>query len=146
SVGSHPGGRTMAMRRRWLSRTVSSEWVLAGAVCLVLATLLVPLSAPWIDLGLALSLALSVTLLVAARGAREALALSSFPTALLVSTLFRLALNVSSTRLALSEGHAGRVIEAFGAFVIRGDYVVGAVIFAILTLIQFLVVTKGAER
>jgi len=125
---------------------VSAELGLALAVALILATLLVPLPAAVIDVGLALNLACSVTMLVAALGAREVLSVSAFPTALLVTTLFRLALNVSSTRLALSEGHAGRVIEAFGEFVVRGDYVVGAVVFAILTLIQFLVVTKGAER
>ncbi|HLT28609.1 MAG TPA: flagellar biosynthesis protein FlhA [Myxococcaceae bacterium] len=134
------------LRRGWFEGRISAEWVLALAVSMVLATLLIPLPPAWVDLGIALSLALSVTLLVASLGAREALQVSAFPTALLVTTLFRLALNVASTRLALSEGHAGRVIEAFGTFVIRGDYVVGAVVFAILALIQFLVVTKGAER
>ncbi len=124
----------------------SSEGVLAVAMAAVLGALIVPLP-PWLlDLGLALNLVVAVSLLVAALQARDALRVTSFPTLLLFTTLFRLALNVSSTRLALAEGHAGDIIQAFGEFVVRGDYVVGAVIFAILTLVQFLVVAKGAER
>jgi type III secretion protein V len=124
----------------------SSDVVLAVAMAAVLGALIIPLP-PWLlDLGLAINLAAAVALLVAALYARDALKLTSFPTLLLFTTLFRLALNVSSTRLALAEGHAGEIIQAFGEFVVRGDYVVGAVIFAILTLVQFLVVAKGAER
>lgn len=124
----------------------SSDVVLAVAMAAVLGALIIPLP-PWLlDLGLAVNLAAAVALLVAALYARDALQVTSFPTLLLFTTLFRLALNVSSTRLALAEGHAGEVIQAFGEFVVRGDYVVGAVLFAILTLVQFLVVAKGAER
>ncbi|MFL5351267.1 type III secretion system export apparatus subunit SctV [Archangium sp.] len=124
----------------------SSDVVLAVAMAAVLGALIIPLP-PWLlDLGLAINLAAAVALLVAALYAKDALKVTSFPTLLLFTTLFRLALNVSSTRLALAEGHAGEVIQAFGEFVVRGDYVVGAVIFAILTLVQFLVVAKGAER
>jgi type III secretion protein V len=124
----------------------SSDVVLAAAMAAVLGALIIPLP-PWLlDLGLAINLAVAVALLVAALYARDALKVTSFPTLLLFTTLFRLALNVSSTRLALAEGHAGDVIQAFGEFVVRGDYIVGAVLFAILTLVQFLVVAKGAER
>jgi type III secretion protein V len=124
----------------------SSDVVLAVAMAAVLGALIIPLP-PWLlDLGLAVNLAAAVSLLVAALYARDALKVTAFPTLLLFTTLFRLALNVSSTRLALAEGHAGEVIQAFGEFVVRGDYVVGAVLFAILTLVQFLVVAKGAER
>ncbi len=124
----------------------SSEVVLAVAMAAVLGALIVPLP-PWLlDLGLAVNLAAAVALLVAALQAQDALKVTAFPTLLLFTTLFRLALNVSSTRLALADGHAGEVIQAFGEFVVRGDYVVGAVLFAILTLVQFLVVAKGAER
>jgi type III secretion protein V len=124
----------------------SSDVVLAAAMAAVLGALIIPLP-PWLlDLGLAINLAAAVALLVAALHARDALKVTSFPTLLLFTTLFRLALNVSSTRLALAEGHAGDVIQAFGEFVVRGDYIVGAVLFAILTLVQFLVVAKGAER
>jgi type III secretion protein V len=124
----------------------SSDVVLAVAMAAVLGAMIIPLP-PWLlDVGLAINLAAAVALLVAALYARSALKVTSFPTLLLFTTLFRLALNVSSTRLALAEGHAGEVIQAFGEFVVRGDYVVGAVVFAILTLVQFLVVAKGAER
>jgi type III secretion protein V len=124
----------------------SSEVLLAAVTVAILAALLVPLPAWLLDLGLALDLAASLAVLVAALQARTPLQLATFPALLLLTTLLRLALEVSSTRLALSEGHAGRVIEAFGDFVVRGDAVVGAVVFAILTLVQFLVVTRGAER
>ncbi|MBZ4331215.1 flagellar biosynthesis protein FlhA [Corallococcus sp. AS-1-12] len=124
----------------------SSDVVLAVAMAAVLGALIIPLPAWLLDMGLAVNLAAAVALLVAALNAKDALRVTSFPTLLLFTTLFRLSLNVSSTRLALSEGHAGEVIQAFGEFVVRGDYVVGAVVFAILTLVQLLVVTKGAER
>ncbi|MCY1035750.1 flagellar biosynthesis protein FlhA [Corallococcus sp. BB11-1] len=124
----------------------SSDVVLAVAMAAVLGALIIPLPAWLLDAGLAVNLAAAVALLVAALHAKDALRVTSFPTLLLFTTLFRLSLNVSSTRLALSEGHAGEVIQAFGEFVVRGDYVVGAVVFAILTLVQLLVVTKGAER
>ncbi len=124
----------------------SSDVVLAIVMAMIIGAMIVPLPAFVLDLGIAINLASSISLLVAALYAKDALKVAAFPTLLLVTTLFRLAMNVSSTRLALSEGHAGEIIQAFGEFVVRGDYVVGAVIFAILTLVQFLVVTKGAER
>ncbi|MBZ4410222.1 flagellar biosynthesis protein FlhA [Myxococcus faecalis] len=131
----------------WLSKVKSSsDLVLAVAMAAVLGALIIPLPAWLLDAGLALNLAAGVALLVAALRAKDALKVTSFPTLLLFTTLFRLALNVSSTRLALAEGHAGDVIQAFGEFVVQGDYVVGGVVFAILSLVQFLVVAKGAER
>jgi type III secretion protein V len=139
--------RLLDLVERVLGRArAGSDVVLAGVMVAILGALIVPLPTWLLDLGLALNLAASLSLLVAALQARAALQVATFPTLLLLTTLFRLALNVSSTRLALSEGQAGHVIEAFGEFVVRGDYVVGAVVFAILTLVQFLVVTKGAER
>ncbi len=115
-------------------------------VAAILGALVVPLPSWLLDLGLALNLVAAAALLVAALRAGGPLELSAFPTLLLVTTLFRLALNVSSTRLALADGHAGAVIQAFGEFVVQGDYVVGGVVFAVVTLVQFLVVAKGAER
>jgi type III secretion protein V len=123
-----------------------ADLILAGAVAAIVAAMIVPLPTWLLDGLLALNLAAAATLLVAALYARDALTVSSFPTLLLLTTLFRLALNVSSTRLALLEGDAGEVIGAFGEFAIQGQYVVGLVIFAILALVQFLVVAKGAER
>ena len=124
----------------------SRELVLPCLVAAILGALVVPLPSWLLDLGLALNLVAAAALLIAALRAAGPLELSAFPTLLLVTTLFRLALNVSSTRLALAEGHAGAVIQAFGEFVVRGDYVVGGVVFAVVTLVQFLVVAKGAER
>src|SRR5206468_12367247 len=76
----------------------------------------------------------------------EAISISTFPTLLLITTLYRLALNVSSSRLILLQANAGEVIRAFGTFVVRGNYVVGAIVFLILPLIQFIVIAKGSER
>ncbi|MDP1921526.1 MAG: flagellar biosynthesis protein FlhA [Myxococcales bacterium] len=123
-----------------------SDVILAVVMAAIVGSMIVPLP-PWLlDVGIAINLAAACALLVAALYAKDALKVASFPTLLLITTLFRLSMNVSSTRLALSEGHAGEIIQAFGEFVVRGDYVVGAVIFLILTLVQFLVVAKGAER
>ena len=124
----------------------SSDIVMAVVMAMIIGALIVPLPSWLLDVGIAINLAAALSLLVAALYAKDALKVATFPTLLLLTTLFRLAMNVSSTRLALSEGHAGEIIQAFGEFVVRGDYVVGAVIFAILTLVQFMVVTKGAER
>jgi type III secretion protein V len=120
-------------------------FVVAFMVAIV-GTLVVPLPPALLDLLLVANLGLSLTLLVSALHLRGPLALSTFPTLLLVATLFRLALNVSSTRLILGEGSAGKVIAAFGEFVVGGSYLVGAVVFVIVLLVQFLVVAKGAER
>lgn len=139
--------QVLAVVEKVLARAkTSSDVVLAIVMAMIIGAMIVPLPSWLLDVGLAINLAAALSLLVAALYAKDALKVASFPTLLLITTLFRLAMNVSSTRLALSEGHAGEIIQAFGEFVVRGDYVVGAVIFAILTLVQFLVVTKGAER
>jgi len=131
----------------WLARIRGgADALFALAVLAVVILLVAPLSPRVLDALLALNLALAATVLVVTLFARDALRFASFPTLLLLTTLFRLALNVSSTRLVLSRGDAGRVIQAFGQVVVQGDYVVGAVVFAILTLVQLLVVAKGAER
>jgi type III secretion protein V len=124
----------------------AGDALLAGAVLAVVLLLVAPLSPALLDVLLAVNLAGSATILVVTLFARSALRFASFPTLLLLTTLFRLALSVSSTRLVLSRGEAGRVIEAFGRVVVQGNPVVGAVVFAILTLVQLLVVAKGAER
>ncbi|HEX9288726.1 MAG TPA: flagellar biosynthesis protein FlhA [Anaeromyxobacteraceae bacterium] len=130
-----------------LARLKGSSDLALAALALALVSLLVAPLPPWLlDLCIAANLALAATVLVVALFARDALRFASFPTLLLLTTLFRLALEVSSTRLVLSRGEAGRVIQAFGQVVVAGNYVVGAVVFAILTLVQLLVVAKGAER
>jgi type III secretion protein V len=124
----------------------SADALFALGVLAVVLLLVTPLPPAVLDALLAVNLAVAATILVVTLFARDALRFASFPTLLLLTTLFRLALNVSSTRLVLSRGEAGRVIEAFGRVVVQGDAVVGAVVFAILTLVQLLVVAKGAER
>lgn len=123
----------------------------AVGVMLILAVLFVPLPPSVLDFGLAVSLSLSVLILMVALWISTPLDFNSFPTLLLVVTMLRLALNVSSTRLILSEGHngpgaAGSVIEGFAHFIVGGDYVIGIVIFAILVTINFIVITKGSTR
>ena len=124
----------------------SAETGLAIAVVFVIALLILPLPAVLLDLFLATSIGLSLVVLLTAMQTADALEFSSFPALLLLLTLFRLALNVSSTRLILTHGEAGQVIHAFGEFVIGGNYAVGLVIFLILIGINFIVITKGAGR
>lgn len=121
---------------------------LAPAVLIIalLACVLVPLPTPLVDLLLSMSLAASVLLLVAALLVRRTTDFLSFPTLLLLVTLYRLALNVSTTRLILSQADAGRVIDAFAGVVVRDDLLVGGVMFAIITIVQYLVIARGSER
>ena len=123
-----------------------ADAVLAGLVIAVVGLMVVPLPTWLLDLLIASNLACSVVILLVSLYVSEALKIASFPTLLLITTLIRLALNVSSTRLILLQADAGEVIKAFGTFVVHGNYVVGAVIFLILTIIQFIVIAKGSER
>ena len=121
--------------------------VVAVFVLVIVSLLIVPLSVHVLDFMFILNLALSIVIILMTMYIREPLDLSVFPSVLLVTTLLRLALNVASTRMILSNGgYAGEVIKTFGQFVIRGDVVVGIVIFLIIVLVQFIVITKGAER
>ncbi len=108
--------------------------------------MILPIRPFFLDGFLAISIALSLLILLAILYVREPAEFTGFPTLLLFITLFRLALNIASTRLILLDGYAGHIIEAFGNFVVRGNYVVGLVIFLILVLINFIVITKGAGR
>jgi len=127
-------------------RRSRNEIVLAVFVLATVAMLVVVLPTWLLDGLLAANIALSVGVLVLVLYARESLSLAAFPSILLLTTLFRLALNVSSSRLILLQGDAGSVIRAFGGFVVRGNVLVGAVVFALLTIVQFVVIAKGAER
>ncbi|HET7752402.1 MAG TPA: FHIPEP family type III secretion protein, partial [Anaeromyxobacteraceae bacterium] len=124
----------------------ASDLGFAAAVLAVVALLFAPLPAALLDVGIALNLGLSAAILLVTLFARDALRFASFPTLLLFTTLLRLALNVSSTRLVLARGDAGRVIEALGRVVVDGSTVIGVVVFAILAVVQILVVAKGSER
>ena len=120
--------------------------VLAVVVSLIVSMLIIPLPVVIIDTMLAVNIAGALTVLLVAMFAKNALEVSSFPTVLLITTMFRLGLNVSTTRGILSRADAGEVVKAFGEFVLRGDVIVGMVIFLVITLVQFLVIAKGAER
>ncbi len=119
---------------------------LAFLVAAVVGMMIVPVPPFILDLLLVLNISISMVMLLIAMYIPSALRLAAFPTIILVTTLFRLALNVSSTRLILLEAFAGEVIESFGQFVVRGNFVVGAVIFLVLLLINMLVIAKGSER
>ncbi|MDR0927197.1 MAG: flagellar biosynthesis protein FlhA [Ignavibacteria bacterium] len=124
----------------------NKDILLAVAVLMVITFLIVPLPPALLDVFLTISLGLSVLILVISIYIRKPLDFSSFPTVLLIATLYRLGLNVASTRLILGSGEPGRIIEAFGAYVMGGNYVVGLIIFIILLIINFVVVIKGSTR
>ncbi|KYO64569.1 flagellar biosynthesis protein FlhA [Thermovenabulum gondwanense] len=113
---------------------------------LVVVMMVIPLPSALLDILLSLNITLSLVILLVSMNTEKPLNFSVFPTLLLLATLFRLSLNISSTRLILLYGYAGRVIEAFGNFVIKGNVLVGLIIFLIIVIIQFIVITRGAER
>ena len=116
-------------------------------VLVIVLLLIIPLNPFLMDILIIINIAISMVVLIISMNIREPLELSTFPSLLLVTTLFRLGLNVSSTRNILTnQGQSGQVIQAFGTFVLRGNVVVGFVIFFIIVLVQFIVITKGAER
>ncbi|MEG0752294.1 MAG: flagellar biosynthesis protein FlhA [Angelakisella sp.] len=116
-------------------------------IILILALLIIPLPASLLDLMFVMNLTVSLVILLTTMYIKEALEFSIFPSLLLITTLLRLGLNVSSTRLILTnQGKAGKIIETFGEFVIQGNIVVGLIIFLIIVIVQFVVITKGSER
>ncbi|MCZ6466727.1 MAG: FHIPEP family type III secretion protein, partial [Alphaproteobacteria bacterium] len=124
---------------------------LALGVVTILVVLIMPLPTWLLDLGLAISITFSVLVLMTALFIETPLDFNTFPTVLLLATMVRLSLNVASTRLILANGHegtdaAGRVIEAFGGFVMGGNFVIGIIVFGILVIINFIVITKGSGR
>jgi len=123
-----------------------SDVLVAVAVLNVVVMMIIPLPTLLLDLFLALNITLAIIILMVAIYTVEPLQFSVFPSLLLITTLFRLSLNVSATRLILLEGYAGEVIMAFGNFVVGGNAVVGFIVFVILVIIQFIVITRGAER
>src|SRR6202167_2265369 len=124
---------------------------LAFGILTILVVLILPLPSIVLDLFLAISITLSILILMTSLFIQAPLEFSSFPTILLISTMLRLSLNLASTRLILSRGHegsdaAGHVIEAFGNFVMGGNFVIGIIVFAILVIVNFVVITKGSGR
>ncbi|MDY0009131.1 MAG: FHIPEP family type III secretion protein, partial [Bdellovibrionales bacterium] len=130
---------------------VRTDILFAVGIMAIIVALVLPMPAFLLDICLALSFAFSVLILMTVLFIEKPLEISAFPTILLVATMIRLALNLASTRLILAKGHeghdaAGHVIEAFGSFVMQDNIVIGAIVFAILTIVNFVVVTKGAGR
>jgi len=124
---------------------------LAVGVMTILVVMILPMPAAFLDMFLAISIIFSVLILMTSLFIRAPLEFSAFPTVLLVATMLRLSLNLASTRLILSYGHegggaAGNVIEAFGNFVTRGNFIIGLIVFAILVTVNFVVITKGSGR
>ncbi|MDH4262355.1 MAG: flagellar biosynthesis protein FlhA [Spirochaetia bacterium] len=133
------------MRNKWYQQT---DVMLGAAVVAVIAMLIIPIPTLLLDILLGFSIMIALVILLTAMNSRNNLEFTVFPSLLLVTTVYRLALNVSSTRLVLMEGPAfdGQLIRAFGQFVVGGNYVIGFVIFIILVLVQMMVITKGATR
>ena len=123
-----------------------SDLILALFVMAITAMLVIPLPTALLDVLIVINISLALLLLLVGLYMPNALALLSFPTLLLLTTLFRLGLNVASTRLILSQGDAGTVIEAFGTFLVRGEVVVGIIIFSIITIVNFIVIARGSSR
>jgi flagellar biosynthesis protein FlhA len=150
-VVGNAGGASTLGSPRFQSLLKQNDLGFAIALAMVLAMLLIPLPTFLLDLMLSASIAVAILTIVIVLSAREAIELSTFPSLLLFVTLFRLSLNVASTRLILLNGDAGQIIQTFGHFVLGGGQVmqtlvIGLVVFLILAIIQFVVITKGAER
>src|SRR5882762_209826 len=135
---------TLSNRMRKLLK-YGDLWLVVALFATILLMIL-PIRPFLLDGFLAMSIALSLLVMLAILYVKQPADFTGFPTLLLFITLFRLSLNIASTRLILLDGYAGHIIEAFGNFVVRGNYVVGLVIFLILVLINFIVITKGAGR
>jgi flagellar biosynthesis protein FlhA len=141
ATASIRGGESVLSR---LSRY--SDLVLAGAVCAIVGMMIVPLPEWLLDLLIITNLSLALVMLMVALYAKDALQFSVFPSLLLITTLFRLGLDISATRLILLQAHAGQVVTAFGNVVVGGNFVVGVVVFLILIVVNFVVITNGAGR
>ena len=124
----------------------NTDIIFAFGIIFILGLMVIPLPAFLLDFFLALNITLAILILIASLYINSPLEISAFPGLLLVLTIFRLSLNISSTRLILIDGYAGEVIETFGNFVVGGSYIVGFIVFLILVIIQFMVIVKGSGR
>ncbi|MFH1577213.1 MAG: flagellar biosynthesis protein FlhA, partial [Candidatus Margulisiibacteriota bacterium] len=123
-----------------------SDFLVALMLVVIVALMVVPLPPFFLDLLFTVSVTFSLLILLVAMFLKEPLEFASFPSVLLIITVFRLSLNVAASRLILTEAFAGDVVAAFGSFVVGGNYVVGTIIFVIITIVNFVVITKGSER
>ena len=150
------GGEVVAssgdyIRGKLISAAKRGDIMLALGVVAILVVLILPMPRWMLDFALAVSITISVLILMTALFVERPLDFNAFPTILLLATMIRLSLNLASTRLILSDGHmgsgaAGKVIEAFGGFVMSGNFVIGIIVFAILVIVNFVVITKGSGR
>ncbi len=145
------GARALTNAHAVLGGVMRGDVLFAMAMVSILMFMLVPIPTWLLDIGLSVSITFSVMILMTVLFIIKPLQFSTFPTVLLISTALRLALNVASTRLILSEGHsgndaAGQIIQAFGSFIIQESYIVGGIVFAILVIVNFVVITKGSGR
>ena len=150
-AGAAGGGRGSASIVQTFSPLLRGDIALALGMIAILSFMLVPIPAWLLDMGLTISITLSVMVMMTTLFIAKPLEFSTFPTVLLITTSLRLGLNVASTRLILENGAnggdaAGAVIEAFGSFIIKDSYVIGGIVFAILVLVNFVVITKGSGR
>jgi type III secretion protein V len=139
-----PGGGGLRDLMRSAGR--HHDLVLAGLLVAIVALFVLPLPTPLLDLLIASNLAISLVLLIVAMYVPSALSLSTFPSLLLFTTLFRLALNIASTKLILLQANAGHIIDTFGKLIVGNNVVVGGVVFLIIAIVQFIVIAKGSER
>src|SRR6516225_6570345 len=152
SAASQPARRLGALQLSDLGDLLKrGDIALAVGVMTILVVLILPLPPTLLDLSLAFSIIFAVLILMTALFIQAPLEFSSFPTVLLIATMLRLALNLASTRLILAHGHegtaaAGHVIEAFGNFVMGGNFIIGIIVFTILVIVNFVVITKGSGR
>ena len=134
------------MRRLLTALTSSSEVALIALLIMIMFLMIIPMPFLLVDTLIAINLSIAVLLLITTIYVRQPLEISTFPAILLISVLFRLALSITTTRLILTTGSGGSIVTTFGEFVVGGNIVVGIVIFLIITVVQFVVITKGSER
>lgn len=138
--------RTLGGEKALRLITQSSDIVLAFFIITIVMMIIIPVSPAFLDNLIAINLTVSISLLMVALYIPKAVNLSIFPSLLLITTLFRLGIEISATRQILLHAYAGHIIQTFGQFVVGGNFIVGGVVFLIITIVQFIVVTKGAER
>src|SRR5580700_1398880 len=124
----------------------SSDIILALFIIIIIMMIIIPVSPTFLDNLIAVNMTVSIALLMVALYIPKAVHLSMFPSLLLITTLFRLGIEISATRQILLHANAGHIIFAFGGYVVGGNFIVGGIVFLIITIVQFIVVTKGAER
>lgn len=136
----------MSENRKKIDIKNNLDVIVAFGVIGIVLMIIIPLNTTLLDILIALNITISIVIILLTMFTTEVLQFSVFPTLLLITTLFRLGLNVSSTRLILTQHDAGKIIEAFGSFVVGGSYIVGVIIYLIILIIQFIVITNGSGR